>query len=717
MSSIFKILLLCFPGLLVAGELFSQKTKRQVDEPPVMSSGIRVIAKAYGDSIVLRWAPLRPWAWNKLNKLGYKIERIDVSEKDNPRREWLTTVPLKPYTLEKFKTSFSSSNSKAAIAAQCLYGTNFETNLRPGVAAIEDKAAVSDARYSYALMVADYDAGVAVAEALRFADKAVKKGAIYIYRIVPAAAATQGTIDTGTVMIKNVKTPDIAKPEIAEALALDGLSELHWNRAGTESWSGFYIERSDDGSTFKALNTLPYSTSRPDSTLVKEDSSKAKMFTRLETFHFYIDSLPMNYKNYSYRIRGINAFAELSEYSAIATVSGKDLTAPTAVNILNPQFVRDRKIKLLWNKSFIEKDCKGYFVTRSRNFSGPYEAINQQLLPPGSAEYTDDSAFAHGSTYYVIVAVDTAGNISSSSPAMGMVPDNTPPVKPRGLKGAIDAKGLVRLSWEGNKDEDIKGYKVYFANASDHVFTQVTTEHEPGNSFVDSITLKTLTKNIWYKIAAVDYNNNHSDFSEVVQLKKPDIVPPMPPIARDVTVGEKMVAMDWIQSSSDDAKSYIIYRRSGKNENAEIGRYSHTAGKESFHFADTTARFNMDYSYTAETIDEDGLHSVLSVPVVAKINTVPERPAIKTLKALYDAKTKMVQLNWQYEGNGDYFFILYRNSGGEPLQRRQSMNKDERGFIDYKIVPGKTYNYAIQVIYKDENGDSKIGELVAVTTQ
>ena len=88
---------------------------------------------------------------------------------------------------------------------------------------------------------------------------------------------------------------------------------------------------------------------------------------------------------------------------------------------------------------------------------------------------------------------------------------NTPPAAPVGLKGRIEKTGLVYLSWDANKEDDVKGYKVYFANAADHVFTQITTEPDSLNNFVDSITLKTLTKDIWYKIAAVDYNNNHSD--------------------------------------------------------------------------------------------------------------------------------------------------------------------------------------------------------------
>ena len=686
-------------------------------DQPLLKSGIKVIAKAYGDSVVLRWAPTRPWAWSKLNYIGYTIERIDISEKDNARKEKLTAVPLKPYSLEKFKATFKPENNNAAIAAQCLYGKNFETNLRQGQSAIADKASVSDARYGYTLMVADFDANVGVATALRFVDKNVKKDGKYFYRVMPAGTITQGTIDTGTVLVINTKIAINNKPEIAEALAFDHISELHWDRTGSQAWSGFYIERSEDGKTFKTLNSLPFISSAPDSSMLKEDSSKAKLFTMLQAQHIYIDSLPENYKNYSYRIKGVNAFAEMSDYSNTVTISGRDMTPPVAVNMLNPKFISNRKIKVLWKKDNIEKDCKGYYITRANNINGPYETLNQQILPVTATEYIDNNAYAHGGTYYIVVTVDSANNISSSTPGMGLVPDNTPPAIPVGLKGRIDKNGLVHLSWDANKEEDLKGYKVYYANAENHVFIQITTEPDTATNFVDSITLNTLTKDIWYKIVAVDYNNNHSEFSKAAKLRKPDIVPPTPPIATNVVVGNKTVEMDWIQSSSEDAVSYAVYRQQENNSKILISKFLHNPVVKSFHFTDTTTKPNLEYIYTAETIDEDSLHSPASVPVQVKINANPERPAITTLKAAYDSKEKAIKLNWIYAVGGDYFFILYRSIGNDPLQRMRSFNKETSAFKDYTVTPGKTYHYAIQSIYKDANGNTKLGTVVDVTNQ
>jgi hypothetical protein len=118
--------------------------------------------------------------------------------------------------------------------------------------------------------------------------------------------------------------------------------------------------------------------------------------------------------------------------------------------------------------------------------------------------------------------------------------------------------------------------------------------------------------------------------------------------------------------------------------------------------------------YTAEAVDEDSLHSPASVPVQVNIHAVKERAAISTLQAVYDNTSKTIQLNWQYEAEGDYFFIIYRAAGDEPLQRLQSVNKDSKKCNDINTVSGKKYSYAIQAIFRDDNGNTKLSGMVSV---
>ena len=710
------LLVFCMLAFHVA---FCQKKNQAANQhfPPAnLNAGIRLSAKSYGDSIVLRWGPTADWAWSNLNIVGYTIERIDLSEAKHPKKEILTQQPLKPLPLTQMKTLFGPNNKYAAIAAQCLYGKNFSTNLRQGQAGQADKANVFNSRYAYALQVADYDGNVATAEGLRFTDKTVKRNGIYIYKIYPAKLPAQGKIDTANVLIENNQVTIVhSKPKMTEAIARDRLTELHWDRIQQEQYSGYFIERSDDDRHFTALNESPYFTSKPDSLKLAKDSTQAKIYQLLALQQVYIDSLPVNYKNYYYRLRGINAFAELSDYSDTVTAMGTDLTPPAAPIVSSPKFVSGRKIQLQWKKPLKEKDFKGYIVTRAHLVSGPYSDINKGYLDPRATQFTDTAAFEHGQNFYILLAVDTAGNSSPSIPAMGLVPDHTPPAVPKGLKGFIDRNGLVHLSWSRNEDEDMKGYKVYFANSNEHTYSQITIAPNADTTFTDTITLHTLTKTIWYKIVAVDENNNHSGYSQPVELKKPDIIPPMPPLASKVYVDTSGVQIDWIQSSSEDVVSYIIYRKEKNTNWTAIRRMRHDSTKTSFHFTDHTLTPFHEYQYCAEAVDDDSLHSAKSTAVNASVKTVPDLPAIQTLRATYNDNAKQVQLHWQFRDNGNYFFVLYRAAGNETLSKFHSANADSDQYTDNDLngISG-SLQYAIQVIYKDQRGRTKISKPVTI---
>ncbi len=683
---------------------------------PEYKARIKLITKAYGDSIVLRWAPSAGWAWSSLNAAGYRIERVDLSEANHPVREILTAQPLKPLSLEQFKNSFERNNQYAAIAAQCLYGKNFTTNLRKGQGGIADQSSVSNNRYAFALQVADYDARVAGAEGLRYCDKKVRKNGVYIYRVFAASATRPGKVDTASVLVENGSRPTAAKPKLSALIPGDGISELHWGRAQAEMYSGYIIERSPDGLHFSPLTHTPFFASKPDSSLLHKDTTQARLFALLQQQQVYVDSLPGNYTPYSYRIRGINAFAEWSDYSDTLTAMGRDLTPPVAVSQQNPQFIGGRRMRLQWKKQVKEADLKGYYISRAKNINGPYYTLTDQLIGPSATDFTDTAAFEHGQNFYVIVAVDTANNLGPSLPAMGLVPDVTPPASPLGLHGYIERNGLVHLSWKANEEEDIKGYKVYFANSAGQAFTQITLTPCSDTTFTDSITLKTLTKKIWYKIAAVDQNNNHSAFSAALLLKKPDLVPPVPPLAKKVFVDSAGVLISFIQSSSEDVVKYIVYRKKDKEQWMPVREIRRDAGKNEFECRDSILQPFIRYQYCAEAVDEDSLHSGKSTTVIVVVNTIPKLPAIGKFTAVYDAKNKMVRISWQYEEKGSFFFLLYKGLKDKPLLRFRSVNAEVSSYGDPVMSNGKdTYQYAIQAISVNGRGQSPLSRPAEIT--
>lgn len=674
---------------------------------------IQLMAKAYGDSVVLRWAPSSAAAWQALNTTGYKVLRLQQNSSDG---KWtVLTEKLVPLPLDGMKKNLERDNRYAAIAAQALYGKNLYAEKKGMAPAIAQQADILNNRFALTVQCADYSAPVARAVALGWVDRTVTKGAAYIYKIEPASQVKDAVIVPMSLVVVNEATGNLSKPDGLFALAADRKAELQWPRNQPENYSGFIVERSEDGKTFRALHSSPFFTSLPDSTLSLQDSIVERLTELLRYNHLFIDSLQQNYQTYYYRIRGINAFAEWSAWSDAVAVSGRDLTPPSSVMLGTPEVAAKKTLRLNWAKNVKEKDFAGYYVYRSRTVDGNYSLLNQTPLPVNTVQFTDTGAFAHGPNFYIVAASDTAGNQNASLPVMGILPDTTAPHNPRGLQGRIDSLGLVHLAWQPNTDEDIKGYKLYFSHAPDQSFAQLTLYPEPGHQFTDSITLKTLTKKIYYRLVAVDQNNNHSNFSEILELKKPDLVPPTPPIIINAEVLPGGARLVFSNSASTDAISYTVVRKEGANDWKAIAQLAHKPGTDNFSFNDTTIRHGVLYQYAARTKDEDGLESPLCTPVTAQLRGTEMLQEIRFAQAVYDEQQKAVVLKWNYTASDPHHFVIYRAAAGGALERYRTLQKGTLEWKDLQVdAITSGYRYAIQAVHANNSRMTRKGEGVLV---
>ena len=125
-------------------------------------------------------------------------------------------------------------------------------------------------------------------------------------------------------------------------------------------------------------------------------------------------------------------------------------------------------------------------------------------------------------------AFNSDGDGPLGTPRMVQMVDSIPPAPPVGLSAKADTSGMVLLTWLPNDELDLFGYRVFRANSLHEEFSQITAESVYANCFTDTISLKTLTKKVYYKILAVDQRQNWSAFSEVLEVGRPDVVPPAP---------------------------------------------------------------------------------------------------------------------------------------------------------------------------------------------
>jgi len=690
-----KLISLAF--LLLSGMAWAQT---KIPQP--FNASIQLMAKAYSDSIVLRWAPDGPGAWATANQYGYAVERTEVPAAgsfDPASYQRLNAAPVKPWPVDKWAeiAGKNSENSVAAIAAQALYGKNFTTSGSSYLKMADEFAN----RWSFALLAADMNPQTATALGLRFTDMSVVKGSVYIYRVFCLADSSVYKIEPGYFVVNTADIEQIPQPLISKATEMQNVIQLEWDRAYHEkAFSAYWIERSDDkGKTFKKLNKVPF--------LNPQNEMREK-----STVIVYSDSLKENYILYNYRIIGITTFGEQSQPSQAITAMGRDKTAPAAPVKVKAVSLGGTRIKLSWEKSEMEADMKGFLIGRSKNANEGFQPLFEKPLSPSTRSWIDENADVTTTNYYVVAATDTAGNGSVSMISYGMIIDSMPPQPPAGLKGSIDSLGIVRITWNLGKEPDLAGYMIYFANEANHIFSSTTVKPLRDTIYIDTIPLKNLSREIYYKIKSVDVTYNYSEFSEMLELKKPDKVPPTSPVFSSYKVMDDGIRIDWIPSQSEDVAEHVLFRKIDKGAWVEYLRFP--ADSTISTLTDKNLVPGTEYSYQLVSIDESGNKSKPSAQMSLKYTGSLMSQAVTNIFASVTPNKKAILVSWNYPVQGNYRCVLYRAVNGSNFQTVETTDQKNTSFTDKNVKTGLIYEYQVRVFFTDGK-KSALGKVIKIS--
>lgn len=730
-----KCLLLVFLGLLPV------LLGAQINPPNQEVRALKMLARSTGTEIMLRWAPTSPKTWFRCNEVGYTLVRYTYKRNGEllPFAERsvalpLTDGPIFPWQTQAEWQPLMESDNYAAIGAQAIFGDSFdpETGTEGEVASLINRAAEQENRFGFGLFAADHSYEAATAMGLAFVDRNVSPNEEYLYRVFPTEQPAfaidtliEGentipieyieSIDTGYVAISLADT--YALPKVIEVAATFG------NRQAIVSWNNkkfnfFYvsyqIERSEDGVNWNAIRDRPYIPMDSG----ESDTEKA----------FITDSLASNNQPYFYRVKGRTPFGEFGPPSDPVQGTGIDPLPYYYPNIISVLPNEEKGFNIGWafNESDNEKII-GFQVLRSRNDKGPFENLTgEQLVPATQRSFVDPTPLA--ANYYLVVAIDQYGREMASFAALAQLDDITPPAVPVGIRGTVLKNGLMIVTWDENTEPDLLGYRVYFSNHPDVEFSQLTSRPTSDNFFIDTVTLNTLTPEVYVKVFSLDYRQNPSSFSEVLALARPDTIAPTAPVFRDVESDTHSTYLEWANSSSTDVVKHELYR-SSLNEEAwellqtiDLVAYTPIAS-----FRDSLAEAGQKFRYKVIATDNAGLVAESKI-IQAQVIDNFIRPTVTNLAATVDRRAKQVELSWQYsDEDAVRRFIIYRASGDKPMQSITSITPTEGGmdtgrrkrskryfrFIDSEVKMNTEYRYSVRVLWHD-GGQSPLNERIIV---
>jgi uncharacterized protein len=677
----------------------------ETEADTTFEGNIQVIARNYGDSVVLRWAIDQPGLWFENNPYGVGIKRIAFSEDlayDPENAINLNEEPIKPWPEELWKNYFEQGGDSdlMAVAAQMILG-DYSAESRATLMGLSEEMIN---RHGFAMLAADWEPLAADAMGLRWVDRDIEPGMVYAYEVycigdtLLVMPCNQGFVIVNT----NEQEPEYI-PSIDTIEGRDKQAVLHWNTMNSlHNMSGFLLERSEDGGrTFYPLNEVPFA-----NVLDKAES-------QLALRHYsYQDSLPVNGKVYWYRISGIDPFGERTIWSELYQVEGVE-PMPISVPEGSVQETGDRDVLIKWEVDS-QENIFGFAVAWSNVNEGPYEWLVEELLTPESREFIHDSPNLLSMNYYMVYAFKENGDYESSFPLAINIIDTFPPATPLGLEGFVDTSGVVHVSWDLGPEEDLFGYHVYINNQVEEVPSRVTDHLLLDTAYQHKVSLLTFNTMVVVRVSAMDMSSNASELSEPLILFRPDTLPPVPPVINGFEVTDDGNRIDWITSTSLDIDHHIIYRKLTSEEDwVEVEKYQ----PETIVVAwmDTQAEHNYQYDYKIVAVDESGLISEPTTlsGIRAFITTPMSSVENLSIEGLDDRRGIVLSWTWPHEAEV-HSYSVYRQVDQSNFRLIKRISGEATTYTDQLFPMGKILRYQIQVDLKNKRPveESEIIDLV-----
>jgi len=667
--------------IIVLLVIFNIRLMSQSEQDTLFNDKYSVMVKTKSevDKIILRWAP-KDYNWFTFaNEFGYIIEKAsfdkdprlfydEIPEEDFETRP-IKGMPLMPWTVEEFKSNIKSEKDvHLGVAMEILHGEMSVKGSAERGNNLSNAIMEQENRYAFALTAADLNREAALSLALRFEDTEVEKGKFYHYRIYVNYADAEFKSDTSEFIIQ-FDAMEAPKPKVENCFLepFDKEVLISWTFSNRAHFTAYDIERSLDKKTWKILNDKPYISSIPEG---------------VESFVYtYVDDSLKNFQTYYYRLIGYTPFGDKGAYSEILETAPKDLTPPSPA--FEIKAVDTSGVVLIsWDAAPYEPDFDGFYIGRSNSADGPFEKISPKL-PKEERGFIDLSPMVLDENYYVIISADIYGNESQSFSALGYIIDSTPPEQPTWVSGSIDSTGLVRLEWNRGPEADIIGYRVYWANDTLSEFSQLKGEVHSHTVFLDSVNVKTLNKFTYYKITAVDHRYNHSEYSEILTIKKPDLVPPAAPVFYDYKVSGDNVQFSWYVSSSDDVEKQVIEKSLDGIEWKVLSTIKNNVLNT---FKDSTLVSNKEYNYRIAAIDDAGNVTLSKLLSISTNSSGKAQGDIILTTKIVDNRA---ELSWSTKLKPMKFVLTKINDN---VNKRVAVLTDtQKTFTDFNYAEGDVY--------------------------
>ncbi len=657
--------------------------------------------------VKVRWAPINQSTWSYALTNGYRVVRytlfdgLDTLTGADYFGSRVVIDSLVLHLPEPAWDTLSGDTNIVAFAEAAIFGDSLELSLGEGNELINayNAQASGESRYSFGLLAADRSFYVAQAMGLAVKDTAVTPGHIYDYYAIPWNLPDSSRIqNTPSRIVIDTVGAVMDTAQIVFGFGQDKRVLLQWEIPIDAGYSGFFIERSDNGGTsFAQVNEFPVATYESE--------------TPHTQVYLFMDSVSANEATYIYRVRGEDLFNRIGPWSDTIHVYCLPPAVEAAPHILHATEEAGPEVDVSWVfPDSLESEIRYFTIWRSNRAEGGFEVMADSIGKT-LRTWTDTSPLPVN--YYIVGVTDRTGQEKQSYSRMVQLDDSIGPQRPAGLGGTCSENGLVELNWTPCPDPDTKGYRVFYTYNPDGDFLEATTETWVDTSFHFYIDVQKLNRTIYVKVQALDYRANYSAFSDTVAVGLPDIVPPSPPVLYQVAQYPYGIITEFQRSASADVEKYFVERRKASDEDwvkvCEITGWSPTGMFSVLdslrgRYTDTTSLQPIKYAYRVVARDSAG-NLGYSATRFIEPNMAGLRGEIEDLTAsiVTNALGKFIKISWDYTHAGDLMdFQVYRAVNSYPMKVWRTVTGDLGDalaeFSGVLITPGPGDYLALDLI-------------------
>lgn len=241
------------------------------------------------------------------------------------------------------------------------------------------------------------------------------------------------------------------------------------------------------------------------------------------------------------------------------------------------------------------------------------------------------------------------------TPTLSPTPTLLPPVS--GLTAQVEA-GKIMLQWATTTGA-IGGYNLYRGQAMDDPFGERLNEMPLTTAgYVDTVRLD--GRSYFYRVTAIDAQNQESPPSQAVMVTVADRTPPRTPSLLSLHLSGGQIQIRWQANTETDLAGYRLYRSTNWPVNQALGTLHGASLLTTPSYMDQVVLNGQTYYYIFTAVDQAGNESPPSID--AQMPTVDLTAPLTPIGLTATVHHRSINLTWQANSESDLAgYRLYRS--------------------------------------------------------